>query len=177
LTALSPPNVSVHDNGNFDGVSADSSPDGSKVVFAGDLSRTRSALYVAEADGSALNTIETRGVNPISAQWSPDGAWIAFAAGPSTPDGYAEVYLVRPDGRELRQVTSVTDKCAGLDPIWSPGSTALLFQSACYSGSTVSSTSLEISDLDGSQPVKVADLNGLTSYGWGSESRSDERAT
>jgi len=172
LTALSPPDVSVRDNANFDGVSADSSPDGSKVVFAGDLSRTRSALFVANADGSAVNTIETPDVNPISAQWSPDGAWIAFSGAPSTPDGYAEVYLVHPDGHGLQRVTPATDECAGLDPVWSPSSSALLFQSACYSGSNVSSTTLEIANLDGSAPLKVADLNGLTSYGWGSESRS-----
>jgi Tol biopolymer transport system component len=167
--ALSPPNVSVHDNANFDGVSADSSPDGSKVVFAGDLSRTRGALYVATVDGSAVKTISTPGVNPTSAQWSPDGAWIAFTGASSTPGGYAEVYVVHPDGHGLREVTAATDGCAGLNPVWSPDSTALLFQSACYSGSVVSSTGLEIASVDGSAPSKVVDLNGLTSYGWGSE--------
>ena len=45
--------------GSFDGVSADSSPDGSEVVFAADPTRTQSALYLVNIDGSGLHGIET----------------------------------------------------------------------------------------------------------------------
>ena len=169
IAALSPPNVSVHDVGSFDGVSADSSPDGSELVFAADLTRTQSALYLVNIDGSGLHGIETPTVNPTSAQWSPDGKWIVFSAGPSTADGYSEVYLVHPDGSELRQVTSSTEDCASLAPIWSPDGSKVLFETECYSGISVTSTRLQTANLDGSGLANVANLNGLTSYGWGSE--------
>jgi hypothetical protein len=57
--------------------------------------------------------------------------------------------------------------CLGFAPIWSPDGTKLLFEIQCYTGFTVKSTSLETMNLDGSGLAKVADLNGLTSYGWG----------
>jgi hypothetical protein len=166
LTALSPPNVSVHDNEYFDGVSADSSPDGSEVVFAADVTSTERALYVVNVDGSGLREIQTpAGINPTSAQWSPDGSWIAFSASPTS--NYAEVYLIHPDGTELRQVTSPSDDCSSFAPVWSRDATNLLFETQCYSGSQVASTRLETASLDGTGLSKVADLNGLTSYGWG----------
>ena len=108
-------------------------------------------------------------MNPTSAQWSPDGKWIVFSAGPSTSDGYSEVYLVHPEGSELRQVTSSTDDCASLAPIWSPDGTKVLFETECYSGIRVTSTRLQTVNLDGSGLADVANLNGLTSYGWGPE--------
>jgi Tol biopolymer transport system component len=166
LTALSPLSVSVHDNGYFDGVSADSSPDGSNVVFAADVTNTKRALYVVNVDGSGLRQIgPPAGLNPTSAQWSPDGDWIAFSAPPTS--NYAEVYLIHPNGTGLREVTSPDDACSSFAPIWSPDGTKLLFETQCYSGSQVTSTRLETANLDGMGMSKVADLNGLTSYGWG----------
>lgn len=98
LTALSPPSVSVHDNYYFDGVSADSSPDGSQVVFVADVMSGQRSLYVVNIDGGRPHQIVTRGLDPTSAQWSPDGNWIAVSAGDPESDIASEVYLIRPDG-------------------------------------------------------------------------------
>jgi Tol biopolymer transport system component len=168
LTALSPPTVSAHDNGYFDGVSADSSPDGSRVVFAADVTGTQRALYVVNIDGTGLHQVKLpTGINPTSAQWSPDGNWIAFSGRPPTFNAYFEVYLIHPNGTGLKEITPHTGGCLGFAPIWSPDGTKLLFARQCYIGLTVTSTSLSKVNLDGTGLTKVADLNGLTSYGWG----------
>jgi WD40 repeat protein len=167
LTALSPPGLSVHDNDYFDGVSADSSPDGGRVAFVADVTNTQRALYVVNVDGSRARELKTpAGVNPTSAQWSPDGNWIAFSG--SVPDAdYASVYLIHPDGTGLRQIVSSNDGCSAFAPIWSPDGAALLFERQCYTDGAIASTSLEITNVDGTAVSEVADLNGLTSYGWG----------
>jgi len=50
------------------------------------------------------------------ATWSPDGEWIAFSArevGAENPD----LYLVRPDGSDVQQVTYTPDT-AEYTPSW-----------------------------------------------------------
>ena len=85
LTALSPADASVVDNNYFDGVSADSSPDGSQVVFAADVTSSQKALFVARVDGGGSHRIAIPSINPTTAQWSPDGGWIAFAGDEPSP--------------------------------------------------------------------------------------------
>lgn len=166
-TALSPPGVSVHDNEYFDGVSADPSPDGARVAFVADVTNTERALYVVDIDGTRARELMTpAGVNPTSAQWSPDGNWIAFSGSVPGAD-YASVYLMHPDGSGLRQIISSNDGCSAFAPIWSPDGAALLFERQCYTDGAIASTTLDIANTDGTHLSKVADLNGLTSYGWG----------
>jgi Tol biopolymer transport system component len=167
-TAISPPNVSVHDNDYFDGVSADSSPDGSQIVFAAEVTNTQMALYVVNVDGSRLHQLATRaGVNPASAEWSPDGKWIAFSGSDPTSTGSFAIYLIHPSGSGLREITSPANDCSSFAPIWSPDGTKLLFETQCNRGSSIISTRLETANLDGTGLSKVAELNGLTAYGWG----------
>jgi Tol biopolymer transport system component len=57
-------------------------------------------------------------------KWSPDGKQIAFT---STRDGNYEVYLIRPDGTGLRNLTQhdAVDK----DPAWTPDGSQVTFVS------------------------------------------------
>jgi Tol biopolymer transport system component len=100
-------------------------------------------------------------------QWSPDGRWIAFSGRPPTGFAYWEVYLIHPDGSGLKEITPHTGGCLGFAPIWSPDGKELLFARQCYIGLTVTSTTLSTVNLDGTGLTNVTDLNGLTSYGWG----------
>ncbi len=47
--------------------------------------------------------------------WSPDGQWIAFH---SNRDGDFEIFIMRPNGSDLRQITD--NDIGDLEPAWSP---------------------------------------------------------
>jgi WD40-like Beta Propeller Repeat len=104
---LTPPGLSVIDLGFFDRVGADWSPDGSRVTFAGFQKRSSGrgfelGLFVVNADGTAVRRITPSGLDAFSAQWSPNGEWIAFTAVRRVPKG--ELWIVHPDGTGVRKI-------------------------------------------------------------------------
>lgn len=118
---LSPPALSVIDLGFFDRVGADWAPDSSRVAFAAfDQSSRKTGLFVVNADGSGLHRIIPPGVGALSAQWSPNGALIAF----TSCCGISHAWVVHPNGTGLRRVTP----SRFLTPVWSPDSTKLLLK-------------------------------------------------
>jgi hypothetical protein len=94
-------------------------PDGGRLLFF----RTKpginpdgaGALFVMNADGSALRRITPWGFAFLQAAWSPDGQWIAFE------HPFGELYLVRPDGTDLHPVPVELPAGTGAStPQWSP---------------------------------------------------------
>jgi dipeptidyl aminopeptidase/acylaminoacyl peptidase len=81
------------------------SPDGKFIVFNlrrfDDLNRLDIVLLdVASGEQRSLYGVaSTRAMSP---KWSPDGAWISFT---SQESGREELYMVRPDGSGLHQLT------------------------------------------------------------------------
>jgi Tol biopolymer transport system component len=162
---LSPPGVSIIDLPFWDGVGADWSPDGSHVTFAASKSGHVNALFVVNADGTDLRQITPSSVGAQSAQWSPNGALIAFTSCAFSPrpcgiPQASQAWVVRPDGTGLRQVAPLS-----LTPVWSPDSTKLLLNK--FDPAT-GQTSLWTANSDGSQLAKLTDTEGLTAYAWGS---------
>jgi Tol biopolymer transport system component len=164
---LSPPGVSIINLPFYDDVGADWSPDGSHVTFAASKSGHVSALFVVNADGTGLRQITPSGLGAQSAQWSPNGALIAFTSCVSSPRtcGIPQVWVVRPDGTGLRKVTPPVDRALFLTPVWSPDSTKLLLNKFDQANGQ---TSLWTVNSDGSQLAKLTDTEGLTAYAWGS---------
>jgi TolB protein len=164
LLRLSPPELSVVDNESYDVISADWSPSGSQVAFAGKWRSGHgrgTALYIVNADGTGLRQITPSGVGAESAQWSPDGRQIAFS---SNRRADPEVWVVSPDGTGLTKVTDGTDGSSSTFPVWSPDSAKLLFERVDRS-----SNALWTVNRDGSGLSKLADIpmDTSTNYAWG----------
>ncbi len=73
------------------------SPDGGSVVFSwrGDLWRVSSA-------GGLATRLTSHPGDDLRSTWSPDGDWVAFESGRNGPK---QIYLMRSNGTDLRQVT------------------------------------------------------------------------
>jgi Tol biopolymer transport system component len=101
------------------------SPDGTRIAFQSDRSGGLSDIYVINVDGSGLLRLTYDPVpaitNEVHPAWSPDGTRIAFT---SNLNGHYDIYTVRPDGSDLRRITSTTD--SDLEPSWSPDGTRLV---------------------------------------------------
>ena len=161
---LSPPGLSVIALGFFERIGADWSPDSSRVAFAAfDQSSRRTGLFVVNADGTGLRLVTPSGIGALSAQWSPNGALIAF----TSCCGLPQTWVVHPDGTGLRRVTTPVDRAVFLTPVWSPDSTKLLFNRVDRNGQI----SLWTANTDGSELSRLTDpLSSAfpSSYAWGS---------
>ncbi|GGD87668.1 amidohydrolase [Tsuneonella deserti] len=100
------------------GLQPDIAPDGRTIVFAilGDI-------YLLDASGGEAKAI-TRGL-AVDTQpaFSPDGRWIAFL---SDRSGAENLWVMRPDGSEARQVTLRDDDPIFASPAWSADGRTLL---------------------------------------------------
>ena len=108
------------------------SPDGRSVVYtvtSTDLeggSRT-SDLWLVPTDGGPPRQISDRRRGGRSAQWSPDGAQIAYI---TTRGGTPQVRVYRLASQRSRQLTSLSTGADGV--IWSPTGAHLAFVSEVY---------------------------------------------
>ena len=100
------------------------SPDGKRLIFVRDTD-FGSAIYVVNADGSRLRKVFDDGTHAEWPAWSPSGKWIAFEL-ETGRHGDLNPCLVRPSGRDFRQITHNTAGDEG-PPSWSPDGTRLVF--------------------------------------------------
>lgn len=101
------------------------SPNGNRLAFASTRSGVEE-IWVANADGSNPAQITSMGgpqcANP---QWSPvDGQTILFN---SRRESSTDLYLIRPDGSDLRQITN--DPAETNEPRWSRDGRTIYFGS------------------------------------------------
>ncbi|MEN6294957.1 MAG: PDZ domain-containing protein [Chloroherpetonaceae bacterium] len=94
------------------------SPDGKFGLFS-----ARGNIFVVPSDkGNIINLTKSNGVHNRNATWSPDGKWIAFISDKSGED---EIYLIKPDGTGLTQLTNDA-KSYRWELLWSPDSKMIL---------------------------------------------------
>jgi Tol biopolymer transport system component len=113
----------------FSGDSVSWSPDGTSVALVladGPFwTNTSRSIYVIGSDGSGVQRIGPVG-DIWDVVWSPDGRWLAFTMTTKASDGRHQLFLMRPDGSELRALTPASDGLFSLQPVWSPDSDQLL---------------------------------------------------
>jgi serine/threonine protein kinase len=96
-------------------VSPDVSPDGSMVVlnnFTG-----QEDIFVVRADGSELRKLTDDAAKDRGPRWSPDGKRIVFY---SDRSGRYELWMIEPDGSNLRQISKTTSDRSVWFPEFSP---------------------------------------------------------
>jgi eukaryotic-like serine/threonine-protein kinase len=99
--------------------SVGASPDGQWVTLAS--GPPQEDIYVARSDGSGLRQLTKDPAYDRVPRWSPDGTRIAFH---SNRDGVQQIWTIRPDGSELRRLTSYPNQ--GLrSAVWSPDGTRM----------------------------------------------------
>ncbi|MCF3132073.1 hypothetical protein [Streptomyces olivochromogenes] len=90
------------------------SPDGSRILFAGERLQPSGAIWTVAPDGSRLTRVfaDPKGGFPIEPTWSPDGDWIMFALDP-TNDQFTHpanrLVAIRPNGSGLRVISATHD--------------------------------------------------------------------
>ena len=117
------------------------SPDSKQIVYHRQeyefdehhaISVTTDTLRIMNSDGTGDRVIYVCPFECGSPAWSPDGTQIAFAGwtGLDTFDLATEpaihIYLIRPDGTEVKQLTSVAKHAAA--PRWSPTGRQIVYR-------------------------------------------------
>lgn len=94
---------------------SDWSPDG-RLVFTRWTGRSFD-IFVANSDGSgAINLTNTDDFDEDIPAWSPDGASIALVRSPRANQTDRQIFVMRSDGTELRQITYIPGPNS--NPIW-----------------------------------------------------------
>ncbi len=87
------------------------------VLFLSDRAHGVTQVWVADPSGRSRRNLK---FGASTASWSPEGRLIAFAA-------QGEIYTLKPNGRELRQLTR--NRVQDTSPTWSPNGKRILFLS------------------------------------------------
>lgn len=99
------------------------SPDGAGLAFVSNRSGEPKLWVRTSPDGTP--TMPGTGVHPVEkVRWSPDGQWLAYAIAPGGA-ARTEVWIMRPDGTDQRQVGGFGD-CSATFGAWSHGTPSLL---------------------------------------------------
>ena len=96
-------------------------------------------LCVVDVASSRVRNLTRNWVSDYSSGWSPDGRLIAFASAREDAGTYNDIFVMRPDGSGVRQVTAA----AGVDeyPSWSPDGETIAYH--CQSGGRPDGASTE----------------------------------
>lgn len=112
------------------------SPDNRQLAFVSTRAKGTADIWILDLDsGKSRNLTEGSGGN-FRPSWSPDGQWIAFSSDRNTKHRRrsarrfeqvqeASIYMMRADGRQLRQLTP-SEVYAG-SPAWSTNGKEVLF--------------------------------------------------
>ena len=105
---------------------ADWDPQGKRLVFLSDRDNDPGVydLYLMDVESGQVTRLTDDGINHYAPAWSPDGSWIAFRG--HADGGAGEIYVIRPDGTGLKNLTGHPSE--DWSPSWSPDGGQIVFQ-------------------------------------------------
>jgi TolB protein len=146
LTHFATPPRTVQDPPSFGTASFAWSPEGRRIAFAlgsGPGPVVKRSVWIMNADGREQRKLtqekETSAGRYARVAWSPDGRKLVFT---NERDGNRDVYVINPDGGQLRRLTDNPEYDG--DAAWSPDGGKIAF----------------VSDRDGDSEVYVMDGDG-----------------
>ncbi|MCC7355031.1 MAG: PD40 domain-containing protein [Anaerolineae bacterium] len=95
------------------------SPDSRYLAVTAEARPSYKVRIIDVASGIEKALVGDDGRSDVSPAWSPDGGWVIFLSDWNDERGGSEVWIARPDGTELRQLTS-DGKPKRWAPIWLP---------------------------------------------------------
>ena len=98
------------------------SPDGKKIVYRGATNNVK-GLFIVDVETRMVTNLTTNSHDNLPT-WSPNGERIAFT---SFKDGNYDIYTIKPDGSDLKRLTTDPDNDA--HSIWSPDGQWIAFAS------------------------------------------------
>lgn len=100
------------------------SPDGRQLVFSAN-GRGYSDLYLLNLGTLAVVQLTNTSLYEINPTFSPDGKWIAYAAGSKNSNG-DQIFIRSLDGKQVKQLTSDQNVSNGA-PTFSPDGSSIVF--------------------------------------------------
>ncbi len=110
------------------------SPDGNQLVYVTTRVDGTSDLWILDLNSRQSRPLTSGAGGDFRPSWSPDGQWIAFSSDrlSNLPFAYGrwehlqllDLYLIRPDGSELRQITEHGEFCGS--PKWTTDSLQII---------------------------------------------------
>ncbi len=99
------------------------SPDGGWIALSS--SWHQSDIYTIKTDGTEIRQLTSDGFRDRAPAWSPDGKQIAFY---SNRSGVLDIWVMRPDGGGLNQLTKFPRETSPWNPYWFPSQSRIVFQ-------------------------------------------------
>jgi Tol biopolymer transport system component/outer membrane lipoprotein-sorting protein len=102
------------------------SPDQQSIVYSDTSQSDEAVIGAAGTDGSNARRLASFKESSIGfLSWAPDGQWVAFSVSSGRDINFrTTVYVIRPDGTDLRQVFQANDL---MTAVFSPDSSTLAF--------------------------------------------------
>lgn len=144
------------------------SPDGTRIVYT-QVNRRGSSVEVIDRSGGAPVVLNRGRKWSMVPSWAPDASRIAFT---SDADGNYEIYTMKPDGSDVRQLTFTAPPIQHVGPKYSPDGSQLLYATDQDEKDPRNEQDIWVMPSDGGAGTRLTrGINDRESRGWSPDGR------